>query len=233
MFGFTVYQILKGNWEHHDPFELEGRLNAQSSLYGRPSQSSTFRTFQGWLATSETGSTQGTLKAFPDVLLSSAYIILRPFFTPTVEPSSKGIFDPKNRKFDISQSDFPGIFSKDGGYGGPALTPALHPNLNLEDIIISGPKVKLGHAVFWHCDVVHSVEEEHTGTEDSAVMYIPAVPLTPQNAGYIKRQKESFLHGQRPPDFGKGRGEEGYIGVADINDVLSQVGQRAMGLVGA
>lgn len=64
------------------------------------------------------------------------------------------------------------------------------------------------------------------------VMYIPAVPLTPQNEGYIKRQKESFLHGQRPPDFLKGPGEYGYIGVASINDVLSQEGQRAMGLVG-
>ena len=42
--------ILNGNWKDHDPFSLEGRLNARSSLYGRPSQSSIFRTFQGWLA---------------------------------------------------------------------------------------------------------------------------------------------------------------------------------------
>jgi len=63
-------------------------------------------------------------------------------------------------------------------------------------------------------------------------MYIPAVPLTPQNEGYIKQQKENFLHGQRPPDFANGPGEQGYIGVASINDVLSQEGQRAMGLVG-
>lgn len=72
-------EILKGNWENHHPFELEGRLIGRSSLYGRPSQSSIFRTFQGWLAMSEKGPTQGTLKVFPDVLLSSAYIILRPF----------------------------------------------------------------------------------------------------------------------------------------------------------
>ena len=42
--------ILNGNWKDHDPFSLEGRLDARSSLYGRPSQSSIFRTFQGWLA---------------------------------------------------------------------------------------------------------------------------------------------------------------------------------------
>lgn len=98
--------------------------------------------------------------------------------------------------------------------------------------MISVPKVNPGDAVFWHCDVVHSVEE-HTGTENSAVMYIPAVPLTPQNEGHIKRQNESFLHGQRPPDFPKGPGEEGYIGVAGIIDILSQEVQRAMGLIGA
>lgn len=30
--------ILSGNWRLHDPYELESRLNARSSLYGRPSQ---------------------------------------------------------------------------------------------------------------------------------------------------------------------------------------------------
>ena len=39
------------------------------------------------------------------------------------------------------------------------------------------------------------------------VMYIPAVPLTPQNLEYIQRQKDSFLNGAVPPDFPKGAGE--------------------------
>ena len=42
--------ILNGNWRDHDPFALEGRLNARNSLYGLPDQSSIFRTFQGWLS---------------------------------------------------------------------------------------------------------------------------------------------------------------------------------------
>ena len=42
--------ILNGNWRDHDPFALEGRLNARTSLRGMPNQSSIFRTFQGWLA---------------------------------------------------------------------------------------------------------------------------------------------------------------------------------------
>lgn len=30
--------ILKGDWENHDPYDLTGRLNAKTSLYGRPNQ---------------------------------------------------------------------------------------------------------------------------------------------------------------------------------------------------
>ena len=120
--------ILNGNWRDHDPFSLEGRLDARSSLYGRPSQSSIFRTFQGWLAmrcdfffycrhclhrgtfkcanfywpmiqSSETAPTQGTLRVYPDVLLTSAYTILRPFFSPTVPSNSSDIYDANNWKF--------------------------------------------------------------------------------------------------------------------------------------
>lgn len=113
----------------------------------------------------------------------------------------------------------------------------------------SVPKVNPGDAVFWHCDVVHSVEMEHTGKEASAgmyfvrfaavlensfdlvfqVMYIPAVPLTPQNQKYIERQKETFLRGQRPPDFPQGMGEDKFIGVAGADDIMAPIGRRAMG----
>lgn len=61
-------------------------------------------------------------------------------------------------------------------------------------------------------------------------MYIPAVPLTPQNLAYVERQKESFLRGERPPDFPKGPGESSFVGVANIQDIGSTDGLRAMGL---
>jgi hypothetical protein len=65
-------------------------------------------------------------------------------------------------------------------------------------------------------------------------MYIPAVPLTPQNQAYVERQKTAFLEGQRPPDFPRGTGPEAdYIGIATVDDVISSEGRRAMGLVGA
>ncbi|KAJ8692194.1 hypothetical protein PTI98_009529 [Pleurotus ostreatus] len=221
--------ILSGNWRAHDPYDLEGRLNARSSLYGRPNQSTVFRTFQGWLALSETAPTQGTLKVFPDVLISNAYLILRPFFRPRVTEDPQALLDPQNWAFDISTPEFPGIFPRDGGFAGPRPTPALHPHLRLDQTMTSVPAVKPGDMVFWHCDVIHSVEEEHTGQEDSAVMYIPAVPSTPQNEAYVKGQFDDFVKGKRPADFPKGQDEIGFVGVGRPEDVVNPLGRRAMG----
>ena len=61
-----------------------------------------------------------------------------------------------------------------------------------------------------------------------SVMYIPAVPLTPQNQVYIERQKTTFLSGSTPPDF-SGKGEATFVGVATVSDV-GWAGRRAMGL---
>ncbi|KZT20478.1 DUF1479-domain-containing protein [Neolentinus lepideus HHB14362 ss-1] len=222
--------ILRGDWENHDPYDLEGRLNARSSMYGRPNQASIFRTFQGWLALSETAPTEGTLKVFPDVLLSNAYTILRPFFRPKAGAVSGDPRDPENWEFDISTPDFPGIYAVDGGFTGPRPLPILHPHLRLDETMISVPKVYPGDMVFWHCDVIHSVEQEHTGTGDSAVMYIPAVPCTPQNSEYLERQKEAFLQGIPPPDYPCEKGEAGFKGHGRVEDIVNPLGKRAMGL---
>ncbi|OJA12424.1 hypothetical protein AZE42_03385 [Rhizopogon vesiculosus] len=222
--------ILSGNWRAHDPYELEGRLDARTSLYGRPGQSTVFRTFQGWLAMSQTAPTQGTLRVFPDVMLSNAYTILRPFFSPTVPLDSEDILKPENWVFDISTPDFPGITLQADGFSGPRPTPQQHPHLRLGETMTSVPKVNPGDMVFWHCDVVHSVEEDHTGTEDSAVMYIGAVPQTPMNIEYVKKQAETFLAGINPPDFVKDRPDTRYVGLGIDEDVKEPIARVAMGL---
>ena len=51
---------------------------------------------------------------------------------------------------------------------------------------------------FWHADLVHAVDAEHRGPGDSAVFYIPAMPATPANAAYVRRQAEKFAAGSRP-----------------------------------
>ena len=61
-------------------------------------------------------------------------------------------------------------------------------------------------------------------------MYIPAVPLTPQNAAYITAQKTSFLSGATPPDFPITSGEGHCHGVGKIQDIDNPIGRRAMGI---
>lgn len=47
-------------------------------------------------------------------------------------------------------------------------------------LLLSGispiPDLEPGDTVFWHCDVIHAVENEHNGEFDSNVMYIAAAP---------------------------------------------------------
>ena len=71
---------------------------------------------------------------------------------------------------DISTPDFPGIsvHPMDGGYASLLLSHESHPHLRLDECVVSVPKVNPGDTVFWHCDVVHAVEKEHTGSGDSA-----------------------------------------------------------------
>ena len=56
------------------------------------------------LLNSSTGPNEGTIRFFPDLLLSTAYIILRPFFSLAVDPAKvksgeADIWDPKIWKF--------------------------------------------------------------------------------------------------------------------------------------
>ena len=71
---------------------------------------------------------------------------------------------------DISTPDFPGIsrHPMDGGYASLLLSHESHPHLRLDECMVSVPKVNSGDTVFLHCDVVHAVEKEHTGSGDSA-----------------------------------------------------------------
>ncbi|KDQ13124.1 hypothetical protein BOTBODRAFT_160721 [Botryobasidium botryosum FD-172 SS1] len=237
----ACYQsILHGDWRAHDPYAIDGRLLGNTDVYGRPNQasfplsnfihslfSSVFRTWQGWLSMSETGPNEGTLKLFPDVLLSNSYLILRPFFRPS-NPLAPDLLDPANWLLDLNSCDFPGITPKPAWYEGQRLSNDSHPHLKLDDAMVSVPKVYPGDLVFWHCDVVHSVETEHHGAHDSSVMYIPAVPLTPANAAYVAKQKAHFLQGLAPPDFPQGEGEGSFVGKGLLSDIHPD-GLNAMG----
>jgi len=223
--------ILNGDWKKHDPYDLGPRLNARNSLYGLPNAASIFRTFQGWLALSSTGPGEGTLRVFPDILLSNAYVILRPFFR--LKEGAKDILSGDSWEFDVSSSEFPGVcYNEKGILYGSLVINEEHPHLRLEQALVSMPHVEPGDMVFWHCDVVHAVEFEHHGQGDSSVMYIPAVPTTIANKAYVLRQAKTFLNGVPPPDMPQDLiPETGNKGVGVETDIVGEAARRAMGLV--
>ncbi|CAE7174110.1 unnamed protein product [Rhizoctonia solani] len=111
-------EILAGNWRNHDSFKIGPRLNANSDLYHAPNQCSVFRGFQGWLALSETGPNEGTLRTYPLLRESVAYVIMRPFFRPvrpilTNSPSLEDL-SPSNWVMDLETTDFPGAVPGSG-----------------------------------------------------------------------------------------------------------------------
>ncbi|GAA6048651.1 hypothetical protein JCM3770_002001 [Rhodotorula araucariae] len=222
-------QILAGGPDphlRHDPYDLTPRLNAKTSLYPSAGQCSVFRMWQGWTALSTTGPGEGTLRVFPDVSLATAYLILRPFFRPRRGREGRLAFD--DWEPDTASTDFPGSVKGKG----QELSEQTHPHFRLKETMTSVPKVQPGSQVYWHCDVIHSVESHHGGTEDSSVLYIPAVPLTIPNAHYLVTQRSRFVAGLPAPDFPGGEGESRFVGRASVADTHAgsmEEGRRAIG----
>ncbi|TIB29923.1 hypothetical protein E3P85_02939 [Wallemia ichthyophaga] len=216
--------ILQGNWEEHDPFDVSPRLNAQFDLYGAAGGCSVYRPFQGWTSLSKVGPREGTLKVLPvDLKLATAYIILRPFFAPVRTPQH---LDFSDWKLDLESTHFPG-----GSQGRTQeLSSHTHPHLQLDKTMVSAPSLSPGDQVYWHSDVVHAVEPEHHGQSDSSVLYIPAIPLTINNAHYLVDQRSRFIKGLPPSDFPGGEGESHFFGRMLPENVEAGPSRQLLGL---
>lgn len=83
----TYGRIFEGRWEDHDPWDADARLAATSDLYNGAGACSMFRMFQGWLTLSTAAPGEGSLRVCPMLRLATAYVLLRPFFSP-VRPAS-------------------------------------------------------------------------------------------------------------------------------------------------
>lgn len=90
----------------------------------------------GWLSLAENGPKCGTIELLPDIKLSTAYVLLRPFFDA-------------NNKLDMESTYF---YGADPGFG-QVVTEAWHPDLYLRKTVVAAPKAAPGDYVFWHCDV--------------------------------------------------------------------------------
>ncbi|KAF2152220.1 DUF1479 domain protein [Myriangium duriaei CBS 260.36] len=236
--GSVYEKIWEGNWEQYDPWEASCRVPVNSDLYNGAGACSMFRMFQGWLSMSHTNPGEGTLMVNPLLQMSTAYLLLRPFFEPVQKPQSlmagqhdSSFLDASNWRMKDLDKMTPELQGANPGHA-QELNQVLHPHLDLQNTMVHVPSIRPGDFVVWHCDSIHAVDKIHAGKTDSSVMYIPVCPTTEANAAYIARQRETLYKGLPGPDFPGGKGEsehtgrptEAYLRTHCSNDALQSLG---------
>ncbi len=200
-FRHVYRHVFSGDWQSYNPFAAEGRTEVRE--FPSPAVCSMFRTFQGWTALSPQRKHGGTLNLLP-IANSMAYILLRALQDDVPEES---LCEAKpGRALSINEQWHPLLLTG----------------------ISSIPDMEAGDTVFWHCDVIHSVENEHLGEFDSNVMYIAAAPWCEKNAAYLERQWPAFVEGKSPPDFAADDFEVDFTGRATPAD-LTAAGREQLG----
>eukprot|EP00040_Diaphanoeca_grandis_P028603 m.165989 g.165989 ORF g.165989 m.165989 type:complete len:505 (-) comp31408_c2_seq1:66-1580(-) len=201
--------IYAGDWENHDAWNGGARAEANTSHYSNKPNGAAriFRTFQGWLAVSNIGAgpNTGTLRVVPLVKEATAFVLLRAFLN------------------DVTDADFCGAIP------GKSHDLVAKWHATIIDALVSIPEVNAGDMVFWHPDIIHAVDSVHAGTEDSSVFYIPAIPLTRQNARYVAKQRKKFEEGKTPPDFPPNDSEVSFIGRGTTSH-LTPLGRQSLGV---
>ena len=198
-----VYKdIFADNFAKYDPFNAAYRNKTQE--IESPAVSHVFRTFQGWVALTAQGPGDGTLQLIP-IAKSMAYILTRALMDDVDESN---LCDSKPAR-------------------------ALSINNKYHSLLLKGlvsiPKMNPGDTVWWHPDVVHAVEDLHSGSGYSNVVYVGSTPYCKKNLDYSKKQAEKFLQGKSPPDFAPEDYEINYKNRATIND-LTELGKKQLSL---
>lgn len=199
-FRHVYRHVFSGNWQQYNPFDAEKRCEVRE--FPSPAVCSMFRTFQGWTALTPQRKHGGTLQLLP-IANAMAWILLRALQDDVAEDDLCGA--APGRALSVSEK--------------------FHPLL-LEGFS-SIPDMEAGDTVFWHCDVVHAVENEHQGEFDSNVMYIAAAPWCEKNVAYLLRQWPAFVEGRSPPDFAADDFEVDFVGRATAQD-LTPLGKQQM-----
>ncbi|KAH7702727.1 hypothetical protein AAVH_30113 [Aphelenchoides avenae] len=199
-FRHVYRHVFSGEWQKYDPFDSEKRKEVRE--FPSPAVCSVFRSFQGWTALTPQRKHAGTLMLVP-IANAMAYILLRALQDDVPEDDLCGA-QPR-RTLPINQT---------------------YHSLLLE-ALSAIPDMEPGDTIFWHCDMIHAVENEHRGEFDSNVMYIAAVPHCPKNVEYAQRQHKKFVVGKSPPDFAPDDFEVDMEGRATEKD-LTELGKTQM-----
>jgi Protein of unknown function (DUF1479) len=195
-------EVYFGDVNAYNPFSARGRTHTNE--IPSPAVASVFRSFQGWTALSSQGPGDGTLRVAP-IAKGMAWMLLRAL------------------QDDVPPDDLC------GAQPGRAHSANARWHQTLLDAEVSIPLVEPGDTVWWHSDVIHSVEEQHRGSGYSNVTYIGAAPWCAKNAAFLQRQAAAFKEGRSCPDFAPEDYELGFAGRATAAD-LSELGLRQMGL---
>ena len=186
--------IFSDNFLKYNPFDAKYR--DKTSEFESPAVAHVFRTFQGWTALTEQGPNDGTLQLIP-IAKAMAFILTRALLDDV----------PKDELC------------------GSKLGKALSVNKEYHSLLLEGlvsiPKMKPGDTVWWHPDVVHAVEDKHSGKNYSNVIYVGATPYCKKNLDYVQKQAKKFLKGKSPPDFAAEDFEVNYKGRIKIQNLTS------------
>ena len=116
---------------------------------------------------------------------------------------------------------------------GSKLGRALSVNKDYHSLLLKGlisiPKMKPGDTIWWHPDVIHAVEEKHSGKNYSNVIYVGATPYCKKNLDYTVKQSKKFLEGKSPPDFAAEDYEINYKDRVKLKD-LSSLAKKQLAL---
>lgn len=196
-------EVYFGDVNAYNPFSARGRTRTHE--IPSPAVASVFRSFQGWTALSSQGPGDGTLRLVP-IAKGMAWMLLRALLP------------------DVPADDLC------GAQPGRAHSANTRWHQTLLDGEVSIPLVEPGDTVWWHSDVIHSVEEQHKGAGYSNVTYIGAAPWCAKNEAFLKRQADAFAQGRSCPDFAAEDYELGFAGRASAAD-LTELGKKQMGLL--
>jgi len=149
--GGVYDKIFEGDWEKYDPFDATTRIDAVNNLYDGPGACSMLRLWQGWLSMSECGPLEGTLLVNPLIKLSTAYLLLRPFFTPISRSRHEGFLNASNWML-LDEANMTTELQGASLEHRQELNEELHPHLALGQTMVHIPKMHPGDFVAWHCD---------------------------------------------------------------------------------
>lgn len=163
--GGTYDHVFRGEWDAYDAWDCSGRVSATLDLYNGYAACSIFRMFQGLLALSTIE--PDMVRLLPSPKLATAYILLRPFFSPKYTPPPHVRDGPEweaflatdNWSLDKDQSTV--IHGAVPGHA-QRVSELWHPHLALRRSLVTLPTLQAGDYIFWHPDLPYHIASDGT-----------------------------------------------------------------------